>query len=62
MPISKRRPAARAAPATALTAILAAMLTAILALAAVPARAIVGGTEAPAGLARTARAKSSTPA
>lgn len=49
MTISKRRPAARAAPATALTAILAAMLTAILALAAVPARAIVGGTEAPAG-------------
>src|SRR5689334_12411643 len=45
MPISKRRPAARAARVATVTAI----LMAIPALAAVPARAIVGGTEAPAG-------------
>jgi len=46
MPISKRRPPARAVPATPS---LAALTLAALTLASLPARAIVGGAEAPAG-------------
>ncbi|MBP28239.1 trypsin-like serine protease [Methylobacterium sp.] len=48
MPISKRRPVRHPAGGS-LAAALAAALAAILALAALPAQAVVGGTEAPAG-------------